>query len=206
MKIVFTSDWHNYKLGSSLEGDVFVHSGDISMRGEYSELKDFDAFIKHLNFKHKIVIPGNHDFCFDKRFGHTLCHPVENAIILINNGITIDGTSFWGSPYCPQFGTWAFMEPDNELKKYWDMIPENTDVLVTHAPPFGILDYSNLLLGHAGSRTLRDRLNVVSPKIHAFGHIHEGHGMTICNNTTFLNTSAVDENYVYRHPPMIVEL
>tara|TARA_Y100000296_G_C5174834_1_gene259491 strand:- start:2061 stop:2591 length:531 start_codon:yes stop_codon:yes gene_type:complete len=56
---------------------------------------------------------------------------------LNDSSITIDGIKFWGSPIQPWFHDWAFnRKRGNEIRKHWELIPTNTDVLLTHGPPF----------------------------------------------------------------------
>src|SRR5262249_28918150 len=99
-----------------------------------------------------------------------------------------EGLKIYGSPWTPLFCDWAFMLPDADLASKWDKIPSGLDVLITHGPPFGILDWTNRK-EHAGSATLINRVHEVKPRLHVFGHIHEAAGRTESNGTTFLNAS-----------------
>jgi len=90
--------------------------------------------------------------------------------------VIIEGVKFYGSPWQPRFFDWAFnLDRGEEIKKKWDLIPMDTDVLITHGPPYGILD-----LTHEGEKVgceeLMKAVLRVQPKIHIFGHIHEAYG------------------------------
>jgi len=119
----------------------------------------------------------------------------------------IDGIKLWGSPWQPEFCNWAFNLPRGEaLREKWQMIPEDTDVLITHGPPLGILD--NIAGGPAlGDADLLDEVtNIVKPKVHIFGHIHDGYGTQREGETTFVNASLLDEWYNVANTPIEVTL
>jgi hypothetical protein len=81
----------------------------------------------------------------------------------------------YGSPWCPQFQDWAFNCPKGPgIREKWALIPEDTDVLITHTPPYGVLDY--YFQYRLGCPDLMDRVNIVRPQVHVFGHIHNVHG------------------------------
>ena len=90
------------------------------------------------------------------------------------------GIEVYGAPWQPEFNNWAFnLPPGPELKAKWDMIPDTTDVLITHGPPYMVLD--RLLEGDlTGCQQLRDAVARVKPRLHIFGHIHEGYGKYTC--------------------------
>jgi Icc-related predicted phosphoesterase len=195
MKIVAIADTHN-TMPILPEGDVLVHAGDISMNGTKKEIDDFDAWLGTLNFKYKLIIPGNHDFWFRE---HN--RELRNGTLLCNQHITIDGIKFFGSPYSVTFGNWAFMLPDALLKSViWSRIEPDTMVLITHSPPKGILDFG-CSGQNSGSESLLDRIKEIKPKIHIFGHIHEGYGIRK-DYTEFVNASVVDEYYREVHKPI----
>ena len=89
--------------------------------------------------------------------------------------MTIDNITFWGSPYTPEFLNWAFMYPRGTSSKlYWNLIADNLDVLVTHGPPFGILDETAPGKEHLGCEELLNAVKEKEPRVHLFGHIHGG--------------------------------
>ena len=211
MKIVFISDTHGLHddIVSLPPGDVLVHCGDSTMRGNLSELHHFNQWLGVLPYKHKIVIAGNHDWCFYSRNDESR-KLLTNAIYLQDESVTIDRIKFYGSPWQPEFFDWAFNLPraGNELKEKWDQIPDDTDVLITHGPPFNILDQVTHGNEHVGCTLLLDRVLKVQPKIHAFGHIHENGGQDLkFHNTHFINASMLNLRYkMYQTEPMVFEI
>lgn len=196
IKLVAIADTHGHypKLP---EGDVLVHAGDGTMMGTEEEIRELDDWFSTLTFKHIIYVPGNHDFLFE------IENILRNAIVLINQQVVIDGIKFWGSPYCPTFGAWAFMKSDNELNTIWQCIPDDVNVLITHGPPRGMLDRT---VAHAtvGSLSLLDRVREVKPKYHIFGHIHEAYGNQYNRRTLFANVSIVNEYYKKTNKPLVI--
>ena len=209
MKLIFTSDTHckhnEIKIPS---GDVFIFCGDMSYRGELSEIESFALFLQDLPHKYKIVIAGNHDFSFeDERKDQAEKLIISSGAKYLNDsGMQIEGINFWGSPIQPYFYNWAFnRQRGEEIKKHWDLIPLDTDVLITHGPPYGILDKTKR--GEiAGCEELLKKIQKVKPKIHAFGHIHEGYGMIKRNKTVFINASNLNFRYQYTNLPVEWEL
>ena len=144
MKFVFLSDTHcKHNEIKIPNGDCFIFCGDMSYRGDMSEIEGFSFFLQRLPHKHKIVIAGNHDFSFEDERKNQAEELIQSsgAKYLNDSKIQIDGIKFWGSPIQPYFHDWAFnRERGEEIKKHWDLIPTDTDILITHGPPKGILD------------------------------------------------------------------
>jgi len=209
MKITFISDTHTkhthftkYLQG----GEVIVCCGDITSTGSISELVQFVNWYKLLPYNHKILIAGNHDFVFERK-------PLAAKDILINTDIiyledaevSIEGIKFYGSPVTPFFFNWAFnRHRGTAIKKHWNKIPDDTDVLITHGPPHKIHDETTNRL-HVGCVDLLKTVNRIKPKIHAFGHIHEQYGQTR-NSTHFINVSLLNEYYHPVHRPVTIQL
>ena len=133
-----------------------------------------------------------------------------NVTYLEDNWIDIDGIRFYGSPVTLPFLNWGFMRPPERIKRHWEAIPDNVDVLITHTPPYSILDYYEPKDEYLGCSILRNEiLYRVKPKISAFGHIHTGRGTCVVNDTTFINaanTEEIDKKYVLAFDPILVEL
>lgn len=209
MKLVMLSDLHSQFYNYNIpDGDVLIISGDITGRGELSVLKQFCIrFGSLLPHKYKIVISGNHDFCFeDSRKTEALKMLNDHGLIYLeNSGIQIDGWNFWGSPNTPKFYDWAFMKSRKDLYDHWKTIPDNTDVLITHGPCSGILD-ANANGDSCGDEALLDRVYQVKPRLHIFGHIHESHGMKRIDKTTFINCAILNDSYKRIFKPIEIEL
>jgi len=53
-----------------------------------------------------------------------------------DSSINIEGIKIYGSPWQPSYHDWAFnLERGEAIRKKWDLIPGDTDVLITHGPP-----------------------------------------------------------------------
>lgn len=208
MKFVAISDTHCRHLNLNLpKGDVLLHAGDISLKGEKNEIIDFLKWFASLDYRYKIFVAGNHDFFFDKQPGNVIQNIIpQNVIYLKDSGITIEGISIWGSPVTPWFFDWAFNRFRGiTIDRHWQMIPSNTDILITHGPPFGILD--TVVNGsHVGCKDLLKRVVELKPKVHLCGHIHEGYGKIKKGGIQFINASVLNESYELVNPPHTFEL
>lgn len=170
------------------DGDILIVAGDATHLGEIDEIVEFNAWLGKQTFKTKLFIPGNHDFLFEsnERLAREL---LPNATVLIDEYIEVEGLKIYGTPYVNRFYDWAFMKGEAQLAyDHWSKIPEGLDILITHGPPFSILD-RNGRMDFCGSTTLYEAVKRLAPKIHVFGHIHESYGREVIEGTTFLNVS-----------------
>lgn len=195
MKILHLSDTHGLhrRLKNLPEADIAVHSGDFTMSGSEAEAIDFMNWFCDLPYSHKIFICGNHDECL---YGASVDGLDGDTHYLCNSGIEINGLKFYGVPMFM-----ADCVTDRQLRHYED-IPPDTDILVTHTPPYGILDSDDGI--NYGSEELLLRVNVVNPRLHLFGHVHRRHGTVRLGETTFSNGAVMNEDYSsVRHPTVI---
>jgi Icc-related predicted phosphoesterase len=212
VKVLAISDLHGI-LPAIPEADLLLIAGDITPDVySYPDIEwtparqvawmftNFKPWLEDIPVKNTVAIAGNHDYIFEFRKDEFLDDmPVH---YLENSSVTIDGVSIYGAPWTPKFGNWAFMKQEKYLLEQWDKIPLDTNVLITHGPPFGILDQSNFfgdgMAKHAGSGSLRQKLSYGSfgnLKLHVFGHIHEGRGVTTLDGVTFANVAQMDLSY-----------
>ena len=207
MKFVFISDTHDQKPVDSIpDGDFLIHCGDIFGNDSLDNLVRFNDWMGTLPHKYKIVIAGNHDFLFenDNKLARSM---LTNVTYLQDEAILLEGYKIYGSPWQPWFYDWAFnLQRGEPLRKIWALIPDDTDILVTHGPPFGIFDKTVLDNDNAGCEELLKRVQEIKPLVHAFGHIHEGYGMTKIDGTIFINASICNFNYNPINKPIVVEL
>lgn len=218
MKIVCISDTHeNFFTPENMpEGDILIHAGDFTWKGAPRAVIQFSNWLANIKHKYKeiIVIAGNHDLLFENRssYARTLLH---NCHYLEDNQININGLYIYGSPWQPRFYDWAFnADRGAVIRKIWERIPENTNILITHGPPRGILDISGYDLGShghgesCGCDDLKDIINtkLKNLKLHVFGHIHHSYGIKIINNITYVNASSCNEKYWLVNKPIIVEV
>lgn len=206
MRIVCLSDTHSRHQGLRVpDGDVLVHAGDFTGRGEPHEICEFHSWLQSQPHEHKLVIAGNHDLLFEQKpsEARALLH---DCTYLEDSGVVVDGIHFWGSPWQPWFYDWAFNLPRGPaLADKWALIPTNTDVLVTHGPPAGILDMT-ARDEHVGCHDLTKALARIRPRLHVFGHIHEGFGQVEQDGTKFVNACNCTLQYQPDNPAVVVDL
>jgi Icc-related predicted phosphoesterase len=199
MKIVAISDTHNGHNSVEIPPcDILIHAGDESYRGKKEEIEAFAKWFDKQPAKHLVWIPGNHSLGVEKHWPsskHWLQDLSPRTNILMNSDVTLEGVKIWGSPVTPWFHDWAWnVIRGTHIKKYWDMIPADTSIVVTHGPPHGILDIVSGG-GNVGCQDLREAMLRIKPKLHIFGHIHEGYGVYPFNGTTYVNASIMNEYY-----------
>ena len=217
LKVVAISDTHSMHGKVDIpDGDVLIHAGDFTghLAHQERDLLLLNNWLGTLPHKHKLLVPGNHDKILETQpdFARAL---LFNATVLIDQEVTIDGIRFYGSPWTPEFCNWYFMKPRGEaIAEKWAMIPEGTDVLVSHGPPMGILDEvmnfncknSEWESKHVGCQDLMDRVRVIKPQAHVFGHIHCGHGEAWMSGMRFVNAAICNESYKPVQKPIVFEI
>lgn len=189
MRIVAFSDTEGQHGGLAVpDGDILVFAGDMSMHGSSRAIGAFNGWLGTLPHRDKIVICGNHDMLFERNLGVGRLL-MSNCRYLQDEAAEIGGMKFWGSPWQPWFHDWAFNLPRGErLAEKWALIPDDTEILVTHSPPYGIGDDTGS--GHAGCEDLRRRVEQLKNlKLHIFGHIHESPGIFKDGGVVFANVS-----------------
>ena len=197
MKILHLADTHNchHRLRDLPEADVVVHSGDFSMVGSEQEAIDFLNWFCNLPYRHKIFICGNHDDCL---YDANIDGLDANVHFLSNSGIEMDGVKFYGVP--------MFIEDcitDRQSRNYAS-IPDDTDVLITHSPAYGILDFDDGI--NYGSEEILSRISELHLKAHLFGHIHAQHGVAEQNGIIFSNGSIMNADYTTLNRPNVITL
>ncbi len=213
MRLVCISDTHGFHqdIAGIPDGDVLIHAGDALGRGTLEELEGLNTWLGRQNHTHKILIAGNHDWCFEREPDQARAL-VTNATYLHDSGLEAGGIRFWGSPYTPAHLNWAFnKERGSDIARYWAQIPENTDVLITHGPPLGVLDMvcGRKRFMNVGCADLWKRVQKLSLKAHIFGHIHECWGMGELapeSPTVFVNASICSERFKPVRAPIVIDL
>jgi predicted phosphodiesterase len=216
-RLTFISDTHtkHEKLNGFLTGgDILICAGDISSRGYTNELEGFFKWYDNIdNYDHKIFIAGNHDFGFqddpDKikglLTGYKTIDYLQDEYMGIQDGDESE-LKIWGSPWQPEFHNWAFNLPRGEkIKEKWDLIPNDVDILITHGPAFGKLDYVPYDGLNVGCEELLKKIEEVKPKLHISGHIHEGFGYVFNGETHFFNAAVLNGRYEFRNKPMTID-
>lgn len=186
---------------------MLIHAGDVTVYGELDVIEDFNEWLRELPHQHKLVIPGNHDICWERE--PKTRELITNAKLLVDESVEIDGVKFYGSPFSPWISDiWVFGY--HPLSFPWDRIPKGTKVLITHGPPVGILDgvprAGGRFLQHVGCQKLRSAVMEIRPKIHIFGHIHPGFGHESFGSTDFYNVALLDDMYEMVNEPVVIEI
>lgn len=205
MRIVCLSDTHNHLDRIDVpDGDLLIHAGDFTGRGTQPEVERFAEVLAALPHAHKVVIAGNHDFMFELA-------PDEARDLLIDctyledSGCEVGGLRIWGSPWQPWFHDWAFnLRGEDELAARWALIPDDTDVLITHGPPRGILDRTPDG-EEVGCAELERAIRRVRPGLHVFGHIHEGYGLVERAGTIHVNACNCTLDYRPTNAPVSLD-
>jgi len=173
MQLVMLSDTHQKFPEQVPNGDVLIHSGDLTHLGSFDEFCRGIGWLQRLSHRYKILVPGNHDQWAENLWANgrendlILKLKAKGIVYLHNSGVTIDGVSFYGSPWIPTFAG-AFNADRGQLRETWKKIPSNVDVLVTHCPPHGILDTGT----DKGCFELAAAVRRIQPRLHCFGHVH----------------------------------
>lgn len=214
MRIVCISDTHNCNEQINVaDGDVLIHAGDSLTNGTGAELESVVGWLTSLPHKYKILIAGNHDRIFESSPFEARAMLPPSITYLQDSKAEIMGLMFYGAPWQPRFYDWAFnLDRGREMAEKWALIPEDTNILVTHGPPHGILDEVEAKFGTSseGCEELRKRVSQLSGsgrlKLHVFGHIHCGYGLHEELGIKFVNASICDEQYQPTQLPIVIDL
>ena len=188
MTLLHLSDTHGQhrQLHDLPPADILIHTGDITESGTEQEVLDFLNWLIDLPYAHKIFVAGNHDTClWDAVDIEDL---PENIHFLQDRGAEIDGVKFFGIGY----------------DHHEDIIPEGTDVVITHEPPTSILDRSSAI--QWGNIRIRNRVALVAPKYHLFGHAHESYGTQKIGSTTYSNAALMNDRMELVNKPRLLEI
>ncbi len=220
-------------------GDISPHFLTDGGYGSYSDREGqkkyfIQKWCKFLNQNKSIkmvMIAGNHDFFLSdlrdkpkfydwdfnrdndvKSIGYIPSDVVQNIpdnLVLLNStSINIFGLNIYGDSWTPYFYNWAFNLKIND-KSHWKDIPDNVDILITHGPPYGILDKNEHGKGmNCGDINLLQQIesNRIKPMLHVFGHIHCNRPYTINDESIFVNASLCQENNKVKLNPYIVQI
>ena len=138
--------------------------------------------------------------------GHPGVRLISNAVVLVNEGIEIEGLRIWGCPVTSLEDDAFGVESAENRREFYSQIPEDTDVLITHQPPFSVLDSDFDSNWHFGCRELLEAVTRVRPKLHVFGHVHSGYGIFDTNDTTFVNAALLGAHGDLDRPPLVFKM
>lgn len=207
------SDLHGF-LPQLDGGDLLIVSGDLTARGSEEEHFEFNEWLENQNYKQICLVAGNHDSWIEKNGCAGFAdYDGQKVQYLCDSGTEFEGLKIWGSPWTPTFCDWHFMKDrGKDIKEKWDLIPEDTDILITHGPPYGIFDKTSESIWGAsenvGCVDLRNKvLSLPKLKLHVFGHIHKQGGKVFDSTVTkFVNASIMNEDYKPVNKPVRIIL
>lgn len=203
-------------------GDLLILTGDYTKSNKMGQWVDFFKWVKKQKYRKKVLIGGNHDNFFMTGWPKTqeeadnlkevekIQHEKEKENLydfdyLCDSGIEFEGLKIWGTPWVKSFKGMnphckAFtLNTEDEMMGKFNFIPKDTDILVSHSPPFLILD-QNYKGQPCGSVALRESIDRVRPRFSLFSHIHEDGGKVMIyknpgKDTICYNVAVMDEKY-----------
>lgn len=226
MRIVALSDTHGHHAKLHVpSGDILIHAGDFTNYGKPKEVASFCKWFAQQPHKYKIVIPGNHSLGLDcNHIAQNIAsqsivrdYTLQDAFVyLTHSALAIEGVQsgsqtrqslqFFFSAYTPTYGNWAFMLDEGALALKWAQIPADTQVLVTHGPPQGILDLNQEGV-HCGSASLLQRVQLLNNlKLMLFGHIHPARGMHFLRGVRFANVAICNDINMPVNKPTVIDI
>lgn len=209
MIVTAFSDTHGLHDKISLpKSDLLIFAGDCMTCGyKEHELLYFLKWFHNQDAEHKIMIAGNHDRYIEnyRPLFKEMLNSFPSIVYLENEGTVINDINIWGTPDSKEFCKWAFNKPEDKLEKIFSQIPDDVEILVSHAPQYGTLD--QLENGESvGEKTLSNQFNRLKDiRYHIFGHIHCGYGR-LNTNYTSLNVSVVNEQYQLQNNPVTFKI
>lgn len=202
IRILHIADGHGYLpiADGSLDVDMVCVTGD--------EIADYEGdVVKQIRFVDEMLAPelakwgcpvfgtpGNHNHAAQTQAGLAAfkrAYEATGGAYLIDEGATIHGLNIYGSPWTLPTDGGSFVGNESTLLPHWRAMPDDTDIALTHAPPFGRLDRAREDVMGFGSTGLRERIGEIQPLIHMFGHAHGGSGLDANPVTVFSNGSIV---------------
>ena len=214
MRVTAISDLHGDR-PKLKGGDLLIIGGDLTARDRLSEYIECRVWLCQQDYKKIVVIAGNHDMCIENGvFEWPDGWKEEEFVYLCDSGTEYQGLKIWGTPWTQWFQgvnpdcTGFMLRSEFQLKDKFDLIPEDTDILVTHGPCYQRLD-KTLYGDHAGSRALRDRVDHLGGKklrYHFHGHIHEAHGEHEEGGLKTYNVARMDRSYIPKNKILNIEI
>lgn len=214
IKIAMCSDLHGNIDFEIPEVDLLLIAGDLCPARSFASISinmqikwlgmEFKHWLKNQPVKEVVYTPGNHDWIWESAPKSVPKMP-SNSHYLQDEWIELFGLKIYGTPWQLPFNDWAFNMPEDRLKWYWENIPEDTDILLCHAPPYGIMDQRGGDDFSIGSKTLLERVMKIKPKMVVFGHNHNKNGVKVINGIKFINCSLLNEDYKMIREPIVEE-
>ena len=206
MRVVCIGDTHERHRDLHVPGgDLLIHSGDFTTLGNGKRaIIDFNDWLGELPHPHKVITHGNHEF--DLEADPNLRGLITHATLLLNEWVMVGPAKIWGSPLT-QHNDGAFGRSNREDRvRAYNSIPPDTDIVITHGPPYGVLDSTPEYPGPSGDRELRQAILRFKPVLHAFGHTHGGYGVLETRRTCYVNAALCDLDGSVHKWPIVLEI
>ncbi len=210
MRVGLISDTHGYLPEPPPNIDCIIHAGDVAQ--DYNPMNWWiNRFAPWASEVKKPIYMtfGNHDTIMEysaSREEIKSCLP-SNVKMIVDDYEMIGGKKVWFSPWSPRYDSWGWMADEEELANWYTKIPDDTQVIISHSPPYGVADQLidsalkyGLDRGHnVGSKALRSRIHELKQlESVVCGHIHEARGSYKLGNIDVFNVCAVDVEYQLR--------
>lgn len=215
MKICCISDIHeNYNIDIP-DCDLLLIAGDIfaspRIKNQLFWMNKFSYFISQIEKRgiKWLMTPGNHDTIFEQNYYHLVTDNIKKNCLIdkelrhfyTDKDYIPRDIKVYGSPWQRTYFNWSFNLDERDLKHKWDMIPEDTEILLLHSPVYSILDCK------LGSTTLFKRVKKLKNiKLCVSGHIHNGYGHQIINGVHFVNAALCNDNNKIVNKPILIEI
>jgi len=208
MVLTIISDTHELhrEIDSVPTGDILIHCGDWTMFSKsLNAIEDFNDWLEELPQRHKLCTGGNHEFFLEADPSRRSL--IDNATLLIDEAVSIDGLNFYGSPLTPLYGS-AFGRPSHsDRRRHWAKVPDDTHVLICHGPPYGILDRSPGQEEHMGDPELLARCHELPElRLVCFGHVHGAYGMEERDGVLYVNAALMGLGGELEHAPVVFRI
>lgn len=207
MRIAIISDTHELHRDVDLpEVDLLIHAGDWTFFSKkLNAIEDFNDWLAEQHIQHgAVLVPGNHEFYLEDDWSRRSL--TDHATVLIDESLSVQGLNLWGSPVTPLLGGAFGISDPRERARHYAQISAGTHVLITHGPPYGILDGTPGTTQHQGCRELLDAVQRIKPLVHIFGHVHAGYGIHERAGTLFVNAALLGPDGDIANKPILLNL
>lgn len=208
MRILALSDTHELhrELDRLPESDILIHAGDWTFFSKkLSAIEDFDGWLSEQPVRKRCILsPGNHEFYLEADASRRSLTP--SGTVLMEEALSVEGLNIWCSPVTPLYGGAFGISDPAKRAAHYERIPANTHILVTHGPPYGILDAKAGTTERFGCPELLNAVQRIKPLVHIFGHVHIGYGILQTADTTFINAAVLGPDGDTKNKPILINL